>query len=135
MGEDGQAVSCSDEENKTTRRRCGVGKVAEAEVRRKRGGGFLFGAIIGIITGLLLAPRSGKEMRSQLFGSKDELGGQVDRLKGALEAGKESATQQSEALKRKIESTRDRLKHQMEDEGDEAQAFGDEVPPEQAEVI
>ena len=68
---------------------------ANKAARRRRRGGFIFGALAGAVAGLMLAPRSGKETRSQ--------------LKGALGAGKDSAADQSEALKRKIEETRERI--------------------------
>ena len=67
----------------------------------------------------MLAPRSGKETREQLFG-EGGIGSQVDRLKGAVGAGKDSAADQSEALKRKIEETRERLRQQV--------AAGDDAP-------
>jgi gas vesicle protein len=88
--------------------------------RRRRRGGFLFGAAAGAVAGLLLAPRSGKETRAQLFGGEGGLGDQVGRLKSAVGAGKESAADQSEALKRKIEETRDRLRGQMDEGGEDA---------------
>lgn len=81
---------------------------------KKSAGGFLAGAIVGAAVGLLFAPRSGKETRQQLLGATDNPGGQVERIKGALEAGKEQAADQSEALRRKIEETRERLHRQME---------------------
>ncbi len=99
---------------------------AKTTARRKRRGGFIFGALAGAVAGLMLAPRSGKETRAQLFG-EGGFGGQVDRVKGALGAGKDSAADQSEALKRKIEETRERLRQQVA-EGDDAPA--DEAPPE-----
>lgn len=89
-------------------------KALRKAAKRKRRGGFMFGAVIGAVAGLLLAPKSGKETRAQLFGGGGSLGGQVDRIKGALGAGKESAADQSEALKRKIEETRERLRGQMD---------------------
>jgi gas vesicle protein len=85
--------------------------------KRKRRGGLLVGAIAGAVIGLLLAPKSGKETRSQLFG-EGGIGTQVDRLKGAVGAGKDSAADQSEALKRKIEETRERLRRQMDVDGE-----------------
>ena len=88
-------------------------RTATRAARRKRRGGFIFGALAGAVAGLMLAPRSGKETRSQ--------------LKGALGAGKDSAADQSEALKRKIEETRERLRQQVA-EGDDAPAG--EAPPE-----
>ena len=36
--------------------------------RKKRRGGFLVGALAGVVAGLLLAPKSGRETREQLFG-------------------------------------------------------------------
>jgi gas vesicle protein len=79
-------------------------------------GGFLVGAIAGVVAGLLLAPRSGKETREQLFG-EGGFGKQVDRIRGAIGAGKDSAADQNEALRRKIEETRARLRSQMEADG------------------
>jgi gas vesicle protein len=95
----------------------------------KRGGGFLLGAAAGAVAALLLAPRSGKETRAQVFGAKDSFGGQAERLMGALDVGKGKAADQSEALKRKIEETRARLKRQM-DAGDDpvSDATADETP-------
>lgn len=88
---------------------------------KKTAGGFLAGAMVGAALGLLFAPRSGRETRQQLLGQTENLGGQVDRIKGALEAGKEQAADQSEALRRKIEETRERLHREME-RGDEPPA-------------
>jgi hypothetical protein len=82
-------------------------------------GGFLFGAVAGVVAGLLLAPRSGRETREQLFGQAG-FGGQVDRIKGAIGAGKDSAADQNEALRRKIEETRARLRSQMDAGGNGA---------------
>jgi gas vesicle protein len=83
-------------------------------------GGFVFGAVVGAAAGLLLAPRSGKETRAQLLGVGHGTGDQVDRIKGALEAGKEQAADQSEALRRKIQETRERLAREMAVDGDDA---------------
>ena len=102
-----------------------AGRKAKRAARRKRRGGFIFGALAGAVAGLMLAPKSGKETRAQLFG-EGGLGDQVDRVKGALGAGKDSAADQSEALKRKIEETRERLRQQVAE--DDAPAG--EAPPE-----
>jgi gas vesicle protein len=80
-------------------------------------GGFLVGAIAGVVAGLLLAPKSGRETREQILGQAG-LGGQVDRIKGAIGAGRDSAADQNEALRRKIEETRARLRGQMDAAGD-----------------
>jgi len=80
---------------------------------KKRRGGFLAGAIAGLVAGFLLAPKSGRETREQLFG-QGGIGTQVDRIRGAIGAGKDSAADQNEALRRKIEETRERLRSQMD---------------------
>ena len=98
-------------------------KAEKKAAKRKRRGGFLFGAIAGAIIGLLLAPKTGKETRAQLFG-EGGIGDQVDRLKGAVGAGRDSAADQSEALKRKIEETRERLRRQMDVDGENAPGDG-----------
>ena len=77
-------------------------------------GGFVLGVIAGALAALLLAPRSGRETRAQVYGAKDNLAPQTDRLKGAFDAGKVKAADQSAALKRKIDETRARLKHEMD---------------------
>ena len=84
-----------------------------AEKKSKKRGGFLVGTIAGVVAGLLLAPKSGRETREQLFG-QGGIGSQVDRIKGAIGAGKDSAADQNEALRRKIEETRERLRSQMD---------------------
>jgi gas vesicle protein len=80
-------------------------------------GGFIVGAIAGAVAGLLLAPKSGRETREQLFGESG-VGRQVDRIRDAIGAGKDSAADQNEVLRRKIEETRARLRSQMDAEGD-----------------
>lgn len=90
-----------------------------------RRGGFIVGAALGVVAGLLLAPRSGREMRARLFG-EGGLREQVERLRAAVGAGRESAADQSEALRRKIEETRERLRRQMaaEEEAGGGEAAG-----------
>jgi len=83
------------------------------KTKKKKRGGFLVGAIAGVMAGLLLAPKSGRETREQLFG-QGGIGMQVDRIKGAIGAGKDSAAGQNEELRRKIEETRERLRSQMD---------------------
>jgi gas vesicle protein len=78
-------------------------------------GGFVVGGLLGAGVALLLAPKTGKEMRNQLFGGGVEWSEQRDRLMGAVSAGRESATGRSDDLKRKIEETRERLRDQMEE--------------------
>ncbi len=93
-------------------------KNAGEKAARKHRGGFVIGALIGAVIALLTAPKTGKETREQLKAAVGGEGfkGQADKLKDAFGAGKESAADQSEALKRKIEETRARLRQQM-DEG------------------
>lgn len=103
----------------------------ENKKAKRRRGGFLIGALAGVLIGLLLAPKSGKETRAQLFG-EGGLGSQVDRLRSAVGAGKGSAADQSEALRRKIEETRERLRRQMDLSGEEmvgGEDAGSAAPP------
>ena len=91
---------------------------ADRKSKKKRGG-FVIGALIGGVVALLAAPKTGKETREQLKsamgGGGLDFKGQADKLKDAVGAGKESAADQSEALKRKIEETRARLREQMDE--------------------
>jgi gas vesicle protein len=98
---------------------------AEKAASKKARGGLVFGIVAGAVAGLLLAPKSGRETREQLFG-QGMLGGQVDRIKGAIGAGKDSAADQSEVLKHKIEETRERLRSQMSGGGNGA--GGEDAP-------
>jgi len=77
--------------------------------------GFVVGAVIGAGVAVLLAPKTGKEMRNQLFTGTD-WNEQKDRIVEAVNAGREQAMGRSDDLKRKIEETRARLRKQMEEE-------------------
>lgn len=110
-------------------------RAAKREARSGRRGGFLLGAIAGALVGVLVAPKSGKETRAQILGSGDDFGGQVDRIKGALEAGKEQAAGQSEALRRKIEGTRERLRREMESGDGQSEEGADETTSDSDEPI
>ena len=90
-----------------------MGRAEKTKSGKKVRGGLVFGIVAGVAAGLLLAPKSGRETREQLFG-QGGIGGQVDRIKGAVGAGKDSAADQNEALRRKIEETRERLRGQMD---------------------
>ncbi len=90
--------------------------------KTRRRGGFLAGALIGGAVALLATPLTGKEAREKLraaLGGEGlggfDLRGQADKLKDAVGAGRESAADQSEELKRKIEETRSRLRQQMDE--------------------
>jgi gas vesicle protein len=94
-----------------------VRKAEKRAARRRRRGGFVMGALMGAVVGLLVAPKSGKETRQKLLGDGG-LGEQVDRVRKAVGAGRDSASDQSEALRRKIEETRERLRHQAGDDAE-----------------
>lgn len=94
-------------------------KAEKRAARRGRRSGLLLGVAAGVAIGMLVAPKSGKETRALLFG-EGGLGAQVGRFRGALGAGKDSAADQSEALRRKIDETRERLRRQMDLSGEEA---------------
>lgn len=90
---------------------------ADKAAKSSRRGGFLIGTLAGAVLGLLFAPRPGRETREMLFGEGGlDFAAQKDRLKSALGAGRESAADQSDALRRKIEETRARLRDEMAQE-------------------
>ena len=72
---------------------------------------FLFGVGLGTAAGVMLAPKSGRDMRKELFG-----GGQADILEepGAEAAAPGGEPETAENLKAKIEETRARLKAEIE---------------------
>ena len=72
----------------------------------------MIGASVGAIAGLLLAPRTGKETRGRLFGERFDLGEQGNRWHEATDAGRDSAEESAQDLKRKIDETRERLRRQ-----------------------
>lgn len=78
--------------------------------RKKKRRGFLVGATIGAVAGVLLAPRAGKETRERLFGGGLDLEGQRERFGGAMD---DESADRSATLKQKIEETRDRLRKQV----------------------
>ena len=83
-----------------------------AKAKKKKRGGLMVGIAAGVFTGLLLAPKSGKETRAELFG-EEGFSKQIDRIRDAIGAGRESAGDQNDALRRKINETRERLRAQM----------------------
>jgi gas vesicle protein len=72
---------------------------------------FLLGGIIGLIGGLLLAPRSGKETREQWRKKGEEL---LEQGKETLETQRERlqevAVEKSEKLRSRIEEAKERIK-------------------------
>jgi|YelNatPaOPRAMG01_1025707.scaffolds.fasta_scaffold41337_4 gas vesicle protein len=76
--------------------------------------GYILGALVGAVAGVLLAPKTGKELRAQLLESWPfGLSSQRQRLQEAMNAGREQAAERSETLKQKIEETRQRLRDQL----------------------
>ena len=71
---------------------------------------FLFGVGLGTAAGILLAPKSGKEIRRELFGGPLDILGEPGTEKEAPLAPMESP----EDLKSRIEETRARLKAEIE---------------------
>ena len=80
---------------------------------KKKRRGFLAGAMIGAVAGVLLAPRPGKETREKLFGGGLDLQGQGERFGDVMDADDESADDRAATLKQKIEETRDRLRKRV----------------------
>lgn len=79
-------------------------------VIRKRCRTFLLGAGIGAAAGILLAPKSGKEIRRELFGGQPDILGEPGTETAPLAEEPEAP----EDLKAKIEETRARLKAEIE---------------------
>lgn len=82
----------------------------------KKCGLFLFGLGFGVGTGLLLAPKSGKEIRHELFGGSMDLMGEPG---SESEAPVFDETASDEDLKARIEETSARLKAEIEAQEEE----------------
>lgn len=87
------------------------------------GGGFIkgavTGAIVGAAAGLLLTPKSGKEMQAVLkeksAGSKEKLSGTVEQVKGKVDTVKDKTSGVTDKAKGKV----DELKSKREDKKEE----------------
>ena len=84
--------------------------MAKRHQRKRRG--FLIGAAVGAVAGLLLAPRAGKETRERLFGEQFDLDEQKNRWHEATDTSRDSAADSAQDLKKKIDETRERLRRQ-----------------------
>jgi gas vesicle protein len=82
----------------------------------KRSGLFLFGVGIGTAAGLLLAPKSGKEIRQELFGGSGDVMFEPGTESGAPPAENMAS---EEELKARIEETSARLKAEIEAQQEE----------------
>lgn len=82
----------------------------------KRRGLFLFGVGIGTAAGMLLAPKSGKDIRNELFGGSSDI-----RYEPGTETGFSPVqeTESEEELKARIEETSARLKAEIEAQQEE----------------
>ncbi len=97
-------------------------------------GGFLLGALVGTVTGLLLAPRTGRETRQLLRKSADALPElaedlsstiqlQADRLsESAQRSWDGTLSRLKDAIAAGIEATRDEYADELDDESDESEA-------------
>ena len=74
---------------------------------------FMLGVGLGAAAGVLFAPKSGKEIRQELFGGSEDLLAEPGTETAAPSA---EAPESSEDLKAKIEETRARLKAEIEAE-------------------
>lgn len=111
-----------------------IPELESADEGSHKGGGFLkgavTGAIVGAAAGLLLTPKSGKEMQETLkektaeskeklkektSGSKEKLSGTVEQVKGKVGTVKEKAAEVSDKTKGKV----DELKAKREEKKEE----------------
>lgn len=84
--------------------------------RCKKCGLFLFGVGFGLGTGLLLAPKSGREIRQELFGGSADIAGEPG---SESESPMTMDTESEEDLKARIEETSARLKAEIEAQEEE----------------
>jgi gas vesicle protein len=88
--------------------------------RRGRRRGLLLGAVAGLVAGLLVAPTSGRDARTLLFGGSGRGAGRLRVVFG----GRRRSADQAEELRRKIQETRERLRRQMDGSGAAAAEAG-----------
>jgi gas vesicle protein len=92
-------------------------------------GGFLFGAVVGGILGILFAPKPGEETRKDIKESAEKLyergkeiyGEQKEKLEEAIETGREAVTQKSEELKSRLSETAAKLRERVQPQTPEAE--------------
>ncbi len=77
---------------------------------------FLFGVGIGVGTGMMLAPKSGREIRQELFGGTMDLTGEPG---SETDAPLPADAASDEDLKARIEETSARLKAEIEAQEEE----------------
>ena len=92
--------------------------------KRKRGkfASFILGGIAGVVGGLLLAPKSGRQTREDIKKkadevinqSKDVYESQKVRLTDAVGSGREMAAERVEDIRARIEDTKKKLQTQVE---------------------
>lgn len=85
---------------------------SDEKSQHKRGSGFAIGTLIGItagaVAGLLFAPKSGKETRSDL---KDK----AQELEAETKEKTETAKRKARSAKREAEATGERVRRKIED--------------------
>lgn len=84
--------------------------------KRKRCSLFLFGVGIGVGAGMILAPKSGREIRQELFGSAMDVMGEPG---SEIDAPQSAEPVSDEDLKARIEETSARLKAEIEAQEEE----------------
>jgi gas vesicle protein len=100
-------------------------------------GAFLLGGLVGAVLGLLFAPRSGAETREMLSERANDYWGQagemyatgMDKVSGAVDSGKVTATEKSEQLREKIDEARTRLQEQVAKSAESAKGKIADVTP------
>ncbi len=91
--------------------------------KRRRCGLFLFGVAMGAAAGMLLAPKSGKDIRRELFGGSMDVTVEPETDTDIPQPQDEGS---QEDLKARIEETSARLKAEIETQQEEAGEAGEE---------
>ncbi len=83
---------------------------------------FLFGAVVGFVAGILVAPRPGKETRELLMEKAREYveegqklyEGQREKVEKLVETGKEAITEKVDLAKEKIGQAKEKIQEKVE---------------------
>ena len=95
-------------------------------------GAFLLGGIVGAVLGLLFSPRSGRENREFIAAKADEYWGEGKQF---YETSRAKVLDETEEMRVKIDSARDRLKEQVGSMTEQAKGKVHEIAPTAKEAV